>query len=119
MNLECKVLEIRDEGTHIPALAMRMTAADPVCAWYIHGRCGFPRDGSGIVLMLLDKQQATVDPYDWAKFRVGPRTVPNAHHYIYENFDKLNDGDVIDVRVILGETETPAPSDRFYKMKGK
>ena len=109
-----KILEIRDEGTHIAALAMRMQAESEIQAYYVHGRCGYPKDGSGIVLMHLDSQKATVDPYDWPSMGYGQRTLPNAHHYIIEHFDELKDGDVIDVRVILGEAEKPVTSDRFY-----
>lgn len=102
------VLEIRDEGTHIPALAIRMKADNTLQNYYIHGRCGYHDDGSGIVVMKLGDQQASVDPYSW-----GGRTMPAAHNFIYDNFDSLNDGDVVDVRVILGETTEPAKSERL------
>lgn len=108
--MQTKVLEIRDQGTHIPALAIRMAAADPVRAYYIHGRCGYPRDGSAIVLMKLADQKANSDPYGW-----GGRTMPVAHNFIYDNFDALNDGDVVDVRVILGEAQEPAISERLER----
>ncbi len=111
--MQFKILEIRDSGTHIPVLAMRMLAENDVQHYYVHGRCGYPKDGSGIVVMHLDNQKATVDPYDWPSMGFGTRTMRNAHRFIYENFDKLNDGDVVDVRVILGETSEPVASDRF------
>lgn len=110
--MQYKILEIRDEGTHIPALAIRMLAESDVQHYYVHGRCGYPKDGSGIVLMHLDNQKATVDPYAWPDMGFGRRTLGNAHNYIYEHFDELKDGDVVDVRVILGERKEPAESDR-------
>lgn len=117
MQIEAKILEIRDEGTHIPAMAMRMRAADDLTGYYIHGRSGYPRDGHGIVLMALDSQAATVDPYAWPGLGFGQRTMGNAHNYITKHFEALKDGDVIDVRVILGETNEPAVSDRFYNFE--
>lgn len=114
MKLDTRLLEIRDDGTHIPALAIRMVGANAVQAYYIHSRCGYPKDGSGIVLMHLDSQKATVDPYAWQALGFGGRTMGNAHDFIAKNFDQLNDGQVIDVRVILGEESEPVISDRFY-----
>lgn len=103
-----KTLEVRDEGTHIPVLAIRMLAENEVQDYYIHGRTGHPRDGTGIVMMRLSDHRASVDPYHW-----GDRTHANAHHYIYENFDALSDGDVVDVRHILGEADAPCKSERL------
>lgn len=110
MKLEAKALEIRDEGTCIAAVAIRMLAepSDPAQEWLIHSRSGYPRDGSGIVLMHLGDQLANVDPYSWPR-----RTMGNAHHYIYNNFDALVDGQVVDVRVLLGEATEAVASDRF------
>ena len=53
--------------------------------------------------MLYD-QQATNDPYGWPG---GTRTMPVAHKWILENFDRLDDGQVIDVEFILGITDHP------------
>ena len=114
MHIEAKVLEIRDEGTHIPVLAMRMLAENELQSYYVHGRCGYPKDGSGIVLMHLNSQKATVDPYSWTDLGFGRRTMGNAHNYINLHFDELKDGYVVDVRVILGEATEPAISDRYY-----
>lgn len=107
MNLETKVLEVRDEGTHIPALAIKMTAKTVLEDYYLYYRCGYPRSGKGIVLMNLGDQRATSDPYRW-----GSRTMKVAHEYILTAFDRLNDGDVVDVQYILGETNQPKLSER-------
>lgn len=106
--MQTAVLEVRDRATCIPVLAIRMKANDPVCGYWMHGRCGYPRDGSTIVVMKLSDQAAHSDPYDW-----GGRTMTAAHDYITNNFDSLSDGDVVDVRVILGEAATPAASERL------
>ena len=107
--MKFKVLEIRDEGTHIPTLAIQMLADSPIQSYYIHGRCGYSRDGSGIVLMRINDGEGKSDPYEWH----GSRTMAAAHKYIYAHFDELNDGDVIDVQFILGETAQPKTSERF------
>lgn len=109
-NMETKVLEIRDEATHIPALAIRMAyGVNPIRRYYFR-RCGYPPDGSAICVMKLSSQEATVDPYGW---KGGARTMPVAHEFIYANWDNLEDGDVVDVRHILGETGAPAISERL------
>jgi hypothetical protein len=110
--MQTKVLEIRDEGTHIPALAIKMLADNSTQAWYIHGRCGYPKDGSSIMLMMLDDGKATNDPYEWPSLGMGSRTMGNAHNWILEHFDELADGDVVDVQFILGERERPKASER-------
>lgn len=108
--MKFKILEVRDEGTHIPALAIKMLAEDDVQSYYVHDRCGYPRDGTGIVLCRLNDMSGHVDPYAWTD---SPRTMATAHHHVYEHFDELNDGDVIDVQVLLGETTEPVRSDRL------
>ena len=118
MQLESRLIEIRDEGTCIPAIAIRMVNtvhihninAFEACEWLIHTRSGYPENGSGIVLMRLSDQKATVDPYEW-----GGRTMPAAHHYVCEHFDELEDGQVLDVRVVLREAEKAVESDRFWQ----
>ena len=118
MQLESRVIEIRDECTCIPAIAIRVRNtvhvrninAFETCEWLIHTRSGYPENGSGIVLMRLSDQEATVDPYAW-----GGRTMPTAHHYVYEHFDELEDGQVLDVRVVLGEADKAVKSDRFWQ----
>jgi len=109
--METKVIEVRDRATFIPVLAIRMRAypaAERERHWYIHRRCGYPVDGSGVVMMRLSDQRAYADPYDWAD-----RTHRTAHDCIIRFFDALRDGDVVDVEVVLGEKATPKVSERF------
>ena len=105
----CKALEIRDERTFIPALAVDMNP-NTDAQRYLLRRCGYACDGQpNIILTRLDGDgKATNDPYAW-----GGRTWPVAHNYIIENWDKLLDGDVVDVSFILGETKAPKVSERF------
>lgn len=103
-----KCIEIRDEGTCIPALAIRMRAANDVQDRFLR-RCGYPPESMAVVLMRLTDQRATSDPYEW----VGSRTMIAAHLYIEEHFDRLTEGAVVDVRVLLGETQHSAPAEIY------
>lgn len=99
-----KAFEVRDRLTCIPVIAIAMGATGPIQKRYLH-RCGYPQYPSppSIVMMRLADQRASSDPYWW-----NDRTHQVAHNFICDNFDSLKEGDVIDVRVILGETTKPA-----------
>lgn len=105
-----KALEIRDEGTFIPALAVDINPANEGQR-YLMRRVGYPCDGrpNVIVTRLSGDGQATNDPYSWGG---GARTWPVAHNYIIEHWAELKDGDVVDVSFILGETKSPKVSER-------
>ena len=67
-------------------------------------RCyGYPCDGRPNILITHASggKVADNDPYSW-----GGRTYPVAHNHIIEHWDELNEGDVVDVSFILGETQT-------------
>lgn len=105
--MRCKILEVRDEGTHIEVFALS-TEPSPGQEYGLQ-RCGF-HGGDAVIVGYLDgEKNSSADPYHW-----GNRTMGNAHQYITDHFDELNDGDVVDVRHILGETPEPCKSDRFW-----
>jgi hypothetical protein len=110
--IETKVLEVRDRGTFIPVLAIRNQGVNDIQRYYFR-RCGFPADGSSITLMCLYDQKATNDPYEWEALGKGRRTLPVAHEYILKYFADLQDGEVVDVEVVLQEKETPKVSERL------
>jgi hypothetical protein len=85
-----------------------MLAKNGIQRYYIHGRSGYPADGSCIAVIRLDDCDGNCDPYAW-----NSRTMGTAHNYIYEHFDELNDGDVVDVEFILGEKPTKKVSERL------
>lgn len=103
--MKTKVLEIRDEMTCIAALAIKMVADTPIEDKFLW-RCGYPRGDSppAVTLMKLSTQETTVDPYHWDNIH----TMRTAHLWITKHFDEIEDGQVIDTRVILGEAESPA-----------
>jgi hypothetical protein len=109
--IESKVLEIRDRGTFIAALAIRMLGANPTQAYYFR-RCGYPADGSSIILMVLYDGKATNDAWEWASLGKGTRTMRVAHGWILDHYTELDDGDVVDVEFILEESKEPKVSER-------
>lgn len=110
--MKTKLLKIRDRGTRIDVLAIKMTADTEIEKYYL-SRNGYPQDGNAVILMKLSDQRATVDLYDWHNLGAGLRTMQAAHDFIGKNFDALSDGDVIDVEFIRGETAQPKISERF------
>lgn len=106
--METKLFELRDEGTFIPLLCIKPGSPtvhefESKMAW----RYGYKDSRAIIVLhMSVPTRGCNVDPYEW-----GDRTFQTAHLHIEKNWDKLRTGDLIDVRVLLGETDTPCESE--------
>ena len=107
--MKAKALEVRDSATFIPILAVDMTPDNVMQRWLLR-RCGYACDDrpNVIITNLAGDGRATNDPYAW-----GGRTYPIAHAYILDHWHKLQDGDVVDVEFILGETPTKKISERF------
>ena len=112
--MEVKLFELRDEGTHIDIIAIKPLARD-MREMYLLGHAGYGvtlTDQSKYVLLgyLHGGQLLHYNAYKWDDVR----TMSVAHSYIIKAWDELVSGQVIDVRVILGETTEPAESDEFY-----
>lgn len=108
--METKILEIRDTATFIAVVAINMNP-DPasINQYYLLRRSGYACDQQPIVLLTrANGDDSHYDYYDWPN-----RTMRYAHEYIQKNWDKLKDGDVVDVEFILGESKQPKQSERF------
>lgn len=107
--MEIKCLELRDDGTFVPVICIR-PAPDSEAQRYLLRRDGYRGAEDERCIIMIDAQCRGVayDPYDW-KDR---RTKGTAHNYIAEHWHELNDGDVIDVEYILGESAAPKVSER-------
>lgn len=108
--MKAKVLELRDAGTFLPLLAVDINPDDEQQR-YLMRRCGYSCSGEPnvvIVKLSANSDPASNDPYSW-----GGRTFPVAHHWILEHWNELQDGDVVDVEFILGETLTQKVSERW------
>lgn len=105
--LEIKFFEVRDRGTNMPAMAIKMIPRDSVSENYIMQKAGFSPDAPFCVeLVFIEISRCGFDPYDW-----NDRTRMVAHQYIEKNFEVLESGSVVDVEFILGETKTKKQSE--------
>jgi len=104
-------LEVRDNCTFIPVLAVSMVARTNLDG-YLLGRAGYGTEKCVVLTKLSPSHGdiAAYDPYDWP---ASSRTMRVAHAYIEEYWADLSDGDVIDVELILGETTVKKLSERF------
>lgn len=101
-----KMLEIRDEGTAIHCMAVRPDLETEPNR-YFWGRCGYRE--SNILLCQLDGPRTEYDPFKWGY----GRTMRIAHQYIQQHYDDIENGSVVDVQYILGETSQPKKSQRL------
>lgn len=98
-----KILEIRDSLTFIPMLAIEMSCGvAPPNAIHLVRRAGYSFSRLVLMTRLGGGGQCEYDPYAW-----GDRTFAVSHKYIIDHWDELQDGDVVDVEYILGETKAP------------
>ena len=102
--METKLFELRDEGTFISALVVRLTGESQRENWQLR-RGGFSQgqidEGKDFAMVHLSAGIGGVDPF---RMGGGTRTWPTFYRYIRENWDLHNSGDVIDASFILGET---------------
>ena len=106
--MEIKIIEIRDRGTYIPVMAIKMQSDNPAERYHLR-RLGYGVDDVLIMVVRIDvKNKATYAHYDY-----NDRTMSNAHRFIEKHYDELESGDVIDVEFILGETTKPKKSENM------
>ena len=105
-----KAVEIRDTGTFIPAIAIKVVPANEGQR-YLLCRSGYGFDPPQIILANLagGSGMACCDPFDWPACA---RTMRTAHEWLREHFDEIEDGAVVDVAFILGERVEPKRSER-------
>ena len=108
---EAKLLEVRDDGTTIPVLALATdgTGLNEAERW-LWERAGYPVGYPYVLLAQIDggDGRITCDPHDW---EIG-RTLREAHRYVQERFAELSSGDVVDVEFLLGERAAPKLPER-------
>jgi hypothetical protein len=110
--MKTKTFEIRDDGTFVPALAIKLEPNDKRDR-YLLSRAGFgsanliEEQGDYVLLVHLTRVSCEYDPFSWR----GGRTMRVAHEHIDENFETLENGAVIDVEYLLGERDEPKESE--------
>lgn len=130
-----KIIEIRDSGTFIPALAVRLGSPNER-ERYLLARSGFGRtlenQSEYIVLCRInggEPCECHIDPFAWGR---NPRTMFVTHLYLlnrhqelaarngltetvpdkHDGFDSLPQGVVVDVEYILGLRSEPKHSEQ-------
>jgi hypothetical protein len=106
--MKTKVFEVRDRVTMIPVLAIKLEAENIQQQKLLHHAGYSPRQPYYLMLHIVSFK-FQYDSHAW-----NDRTLGRAHHYIEQNFDKMVDGEVIDIEYILGETTQPKVSDLQY-----
>lgn len=127
-----KIIEIRDSGTFIPALAIRLGSPNER-ERFLLARSGFGRtmedQSEYIVLCKInggEPCECHIDPFNWGQ---NPRTMFVAHMYLlnrhqelerrekircsdkHDGFDALPQGALVDVEYILGVRDSPKESE--------
>jgi hypothetical protein len=111
--MKTKTFEIRDRGTFIPALVVKLTSDGVLVDKYLLRRAGLDSDGSHTIsLTNLNNGESHMDSYNWPGSPM-VRTMSVAHKYIEKHFDELETGSVIDIEFILGETNRPKVSEKY------
>jgi hypothetical protein len=111
--MNTKTFEVRDRGTFIPILAIRLEPSNEADR-YLLARAGYgttPEEQRAFILLARitgGEGSVQCDPYEWPG---GARTIPEAHRWLINHFDEVESGAVIDVEFILGETTAPKVSE--------
>lgn len=109
--MQVKLFEVRDRSTFIPVMATKVAAANERQADLL-AAAGYGREqryGDYVILTQINggRGQSFCDPYDWT----AGRTMKVAHQFIHDNFERIEDGFVVDVEFILGETKEPKTAE--------
>lgn len=108
--MEAKTFEVRDAGTFIPVIAIRLMPENEK-DMYLLSRAGYGNSaGEQGEYVIFGRLQAESefqhDPFAW-----GNRTMQTAHHHVSTHFDALGSGALIDVQFLKGETSEPKKSE--------
>jgi hypothetical protein len=114
-NVEVKLFEIRDEGTFMPVMCIRLTSTTEE-ERYLLARAGYGVDYMSqrqyiqMINLAGGSGHSCCDPYEWPG---GATTLPEAHKHIIEHWDALETGDVVDVEYVNGRTSESKVSERL------
>src|ERR1035438_7146136 len=97
--MKTKILEIRDSGTFIPVMATAFSGEESP----LLRAAGYARCEQYVIVVKLNGIEAQYSAFNWPN---SSRTMREAHKYIEKNWKDIEDGDVIDVEFIIGESKT-------------
>lgn len=113
--METKLFEVRDRGTFIPAVCIKLSPSN-IEERYLIAMAGYglqPKKQSEYILMgKLNELNFQDSPFGHPGFPI-VRTMGMAHQHVQKNWDELKSGDVIDVEFIMGETTEKKESQRL------
>lgn len=113
MHVLPKLFEVRDVGTFIPVIAIRLSC-NYEAESYLLGRAGFEVTKHGVVegVVLFGKLDGSGElrsaPHDWVN-----GTMRQAHQHVQDNWHSLMSGEVIDVEHVRGDSAQPKESERL------
>lgn len=111
--MDIKLLEIRDRGTCIAAIAFKIDSSKNESERFLMGKAGFglsSYDQNQYIFLtaLQCHKPITTDPYEW-----GDRTYKAVHLHLIDSWDDITSGDVIDVEYILKESDVKKLSENL------
>lgn len=108
--MEIKIFEVRDKGTFIPMAAIRL-CCDTSKEAYLLNAAGYGQSPERYVILigLEPPLYASYSSFD-TEMKFGSRTRAVIHKHLEKFWESCVSGDVLDVRYILGETQTPCVS---------
>lgn len=115
--IEAKLLEVRDSGTMMPVLAVKLHSDEEAEHWLLE-RAGYTQDGARgepyILVTAIEPgsgvgAKAQFDPYEWYP----SRTMQVAHLHMIAHWNELQTGSVIDIEYLLGRRAEPKQPERL------
>lgn len=94
-----RVVEIVDDGITVWAVAVKLDPASEAERAVLVDKEGFKADGTDVLLTDINSRYTAVDPFEWPRLGVYPRTMTIAHIILQHNFDRLPDGVVQRINV--------------------
>lgn len=105
-----KMLLIRDEGTAIPALAVRPDAFGPLIEQTLWERAGFGKPATAAGYVMLTRLSGPLQTeHSWGNWN--DRTMRAAHRLLEERWDRIRSGDLdvtTQARRLVGLDPLPA-----------
>lgn len=107
--MKTKMFEVVDRATCLVVVATKMTPEyknddydEYEREYNLLRKMGFSdfKTNPLVLMYSVDHKKGYYTPYEW-----NSRTMTTAHKYIQDNFDELEQDDVIDVEYVLGETQ--------------
>ena len=109
--MESKLFEVRDAMTFIPVLGIRF-GSNGEAERFLLATCGYGRTNADqhvhVWVCVLTSVSWTCEARDQKS-----NTLRLAHSHIAEHWDELQSGDVVDCRVLRGESSVPVNPQRL------